>query len=47
VDKVLDHVVEMEWTKVSYPQNLRKQSMTVGLLWVAVDSSVDKETPTD
>jgi len=47
VDKVLDHVVEMKWTKFGYPHNLGKQSKTASLLWVAVDSSVDKETLSD
>jgi len=47
VDKVLDHTVEMKWTKFGYPHNLGTFRNTLGLLWVAVDSSVDKEIATD
>jgi hypothetical protein len=47
VDKVLDHIVEMGWKKFGYPHKLETFVNTLGLLWVAVDSSVDKETATD
>jgi hypothetical protein len=47
VDKVLDRIVEMGWKKFGYPHKLETFTKMLGLLWVAVDSSVGKETATD
>lgn len=47
MDKVLDHIVEMKWKISVYPHDLSFSLNTGGLLWVAVDSSVNKETAAD
>jgi hypothetical protein len=47
VDKVLDCVVETPWTTSTYPHKSTFFFEQQGLLWAAVDSSVDKETMID
>ncbi len=47
MDKVLDHIVEMKWKIYVYPHDLDVLLNKNGLLWVGVDSSVNKETAAD
>ena len=47
MDKVLDRTVETTWTIPTYPHKSSNFFKQQGLLWVAVDSSVDKETRAD
>ncbi len=47
MNKVLDGIVETPWTISTYPHKSTVRLKPRGLLWAAVDSSVDKETMTD